>query len=346
MLIGLVAICDTGTTARYFEMAVKELGHDVRRLTSLKTTNALVDLDLLLVVDPFFHSPAELLAAQCPVVGVLIDVHQQLSVRLSYARYFDHVFIAQLDYLSLFKAIPHSSAHWLPLGCSPNIHFIPGLKRSFDVGFVGKLGYQGTPRRQVLQSILSRFASNDYNQFYSPIEMGEIYSSSKIVFNKSINGDVNMRIFEAMASGALLVTDRVANGLHMIATEGIHYVGYDTIAEAEDKIAYYLLHEDERLVISSAGQGHVFANHTYVKRLESIFLAVSAAAKAKSPARTAAPRTEVAWRSEYHRDQGMSLSASMMLLAEGGWSTKSVTNIAVAAARGIVRPLRQRLRGL
>ena len=43
--------------------------------------------------------------------------------------------------------------------------------------------------------------------------MGRIYSESKIVLNASINGDLNMRVFEALTSGALLVTDRIENGL-------------------------------------------------------------------------------------------------------------------------------------
>jgi hypothetical protein len=346
MLIGVTTIGDTVNTARYFETAAIGCGHGVRRLTSLKSADALADLDLLVVVDPFLESPAVLRAAQCPVVGVLIDVHQQLPVRISYARYFDYVFVAQPDYLPCFNVLAHPSVHWLPLGCDPDIHFVPGLERNIDVGFVGKLGYHGTERRRMLESVLSHFETNDCQRFYSPEEMGEVYSSSKIVFNKSINGDVNMRFFEALASGALLVTDRVTNGLSEIATEGLHFVGYNTAEEAQEKVAYYLSHERERIAIALAGQAHVFAHHTYAHRLQSILTAVSATVTAKAPARMATRRTEIAWRSECYRFVGAPLSVAASLLGEGGWSKKSVTNIAVAAARGIVRPLRQRLRGL
>ena len=41
--------------------------------------------------------------------------------------------------------------------------------------------------------------------------MAEIYSQSWMVFNKSINNDINMRVFESTASGALLFTDKIIN---------------------------------------------------------------------------------------------------------------------------------------
>ncbi len=38
------------------------------------------------------------------------------------------------------------------------------------------------------RSTFSLVSTNDYGQYYTPREMGAIYSRSKIVFNKSING--------------------------------------------------------------------------------------------------------------------------------------------------------------
>ena len=49
-----------------------------------------------------------------------------------------------------------------------------------------------------------------------------------------------------IAAGALLVTDRIGNGLDELLTEGEHYVGYDTAEEAVTQIERYLADEDAR----------------------------------------------------------------------------------------------------
>jgi hypothetical protein len=79
-----------------------------------------------------------------------------------------------------------------------------------------------------------------------------------------------MRLFEATAAGALLVTDRVANGLDQLFTEWEHYVGYDSISEAVETIALYLVDDALRTRIAAAAQEHVLAHHTYLDRWRTI----------------------------------------------------------------------------
>jgi hypothetical protein len=90
------------------------------------------------------------------------------------------------------------------------------------------------------------------------------------VLNASINNDTNMRIFEALAAGAMLVTDHPLDGLDELLVEGREYVGYATAAEAADKIRYYLAHPEERVSIAQAGQSALLAAHTYAHRMQQI----------------------------------------------------------------------------
>ncbi len=340
--IGLLAINDIVTTARYFERAATAAGYNV--LTSFDPTAAIKsNLACLLVIDPFIGSPAPLVRASCPVIGVVIDAHQQLEPRLGYARYCDHVFVVQLDYMADFAALPHASTHWLPLGCDPDIHFVTGLDRTIDVSFVGKLGRPGSVRHAILSRVLPAFDTNNYARSHTPREMGKIYSRSKIVFNKSINGDLNMRFFEGLAAGALLVTDRIGNGLDRMGTDGVHYVTYDTADEAIDKIRHYLAHDAEREAIARAGQQLVFASHTYAHRLSEILKIVASQSQARAPARDAPRSLEAIWRSEYMRMVGTPVGGALSLLAEGHLAPQVVGNVAVGVVRGLVRPLRQRL---
>jgi hypothetical protein len=341
MLVGLATIDEIATTGQYFRTTSLQPQHKVCKIVALDQPGVLADLDLLLVVDPFLRNPDALRAAPCPVAGYLIDVHLHLPTRLAFARYFDYVFVAQPDYLQHFEELPHASAHWLPLACDPTVHYEPGQERICDVGFVGKLGDPNTERYDTLKHVLGRFTCNDYGRYYTPLEMGATYSRSKIVFNKSINGDVNMRVFEGMASGALLVTDRVANGLDRIGQAGVHFVTYTSAEDAVNKIRHYLAHAEEREAIAAEGQRHVFAHHTYTHRLTTILEVVASAVRLRAPARIAPGRVEAVWRSECMMHQGARPSAVGKLLLEGHLSSGLLRNAATAAARGVVRPLRQ-----
>ena len=273
------------TTARYFARAISELGGwRCIYLDKLFDPAILKPNDILMYVDPASDWPLGLESVPCITVAYLIDVHQDITSRLQIANFFDLVFVAQKEYVKIFHQDGHSQTFWVPLACDSDVHNPLVANKLFDVGFVGNLGQRGTPRWSVLTEILPHFKTNDYQRYHSPREMGSVYGQSKIVFNASINGDVNMRVFEGMAAGAMLVTDRIKNGLNELFSEGIHYVGYESIDEAKEKIAYYLSHDSERDKIAQTGQREVLEHHTYLKRCETIMLHVDAANKS-APAR-------------------------------------------------------------
>jgi Glycosyl transferases group 1/DUF based on E. rectale Gene description (DUF3880) len=281
--IALLTMSAEYATSEYFVRALESDGHSVVRIDQCAhgmVKSELIDLqeyfleeevDGLFFIDP----PGPLWPTgfenfRKPKYALLIDVHQNLDVRLSYAPFFDVVFVAQKDYVSRICQEGFPNTFWLPLGCDPEIHRTNSAHREIDVGFVGKLGSPGSERYQILNSVLPRYKTNDYRRFYSPREMGGIYCASKIGFNASINGDLNMRAFEVMAAGALLVTDRIKNGLEDILVEGEHYIGYSSVEEALEKIDYYLDNATERECISRKGQAEVLEKHTYITRWRDI----------------------------------------------------------------------------
>ena len=57
--------------------------------------------------------------------------------------------------------------------------------------------------------------------------MARVYSASRVVFNRSIRNDVNMRVFEALACGSLLVTNDLAeNGQDELFQDRVHLATY------------------------------------------------------------------------------------------------------------------------
>ena len=100
--------------------------------------------------------------------------------------------------------------------------------------------------------------------------MAEKYGKSTLVFNRSISGDVNMRVFEALCSGSCLVTDRVPDLIKVGLVEGIHYVGYSSADELAQVTADLLKDDDRRESIARRGREEVIKNHTYAVRMSQL----------------------------------------------------------------------------
>jgi len=227
--------------------------------------------DLYLWVDPAGrYFPAGIEDLPFPTACYLIDVHLG-EWRKQAARFFDAVFIAQKDFLEGFRRMcGHDQVYWLPLAAAPDVHKRTDVPRTYDVGFVGNIvfAHRKTARVRRLKAISGRWVTNDFYRTYSPAEVGDVYSRSRIVFNTSIAGDVTMRIFEGTACGALVLTDSVANGLEELFHIGREIVTFEDDDDLWGKIDHYLQNETERARIAEAGYERTCSQHTYVHRME------------------------------------------------------------------------------
>lgn len=247
--------------------------------------------DLYLWIDPagpYFPPAIEQLSI--PTACYLIDVHLG-HWRRAASRFFDAVFVAQRDYVETLQlAAGHSQVYWLPLAAATDVHFDHTLTRVYEVGFVGNIAraHQGTARASLLKLLAERFKTNDFYRHYTPQEVGEVYSQSQVVVNSSISGDVTMRIFEASACGALVLTDAIANGLEQLFVPGEEIVVYRGEADLLNKVRHYLDHPDERARVAQAGKARTLAEHTYAHRAQQIVDIVGAATfQRAAPMRTA-----------------------------------------------------------
>jgi hypothetical protein len=281
------------TTAVYFERALSRQ-HNVSAVCTAwgdrlgrsrnEDVHALVEAgalprpDLVVFMESgikFF--PRGLEKFDCPTVGYLIDVHSGLPVREKLALFFDHLFICHKDYVPHFQRLGYPSVHWMPVGCDPEIHGEVPAERVYEVGFVGRAAARAS-RQQRLTDVERRYKMNDLRRAYPKEELTQIYSRSKIAFNYAANKDVNMRVFEALAAGALLVTNPMENGIDELLTAGEQYVQYTDEASMFEAIDYYLAHDTERERIARAGQAAVLSRHTYEHRTRDMLAVVAASA--------------------------------------------------------------------
>lgn len=220
------------------------------------------------------YYPLNLNTLKCPKIAYLVDTHLYLDFHLEWAKQFDMVFIAQREYLEDFRC-QGTQAHWLPLGCDPELHRRFDVPKIHPVGFVG--GIKNGSRREVLLTTLAKQIPVHYERCYLE-DMAQVFSQSRIVFNEAIRNDLNMRVFEAMSTGSLLMTDLAKNsGQDELFRDGEDYAIYrdNTVG---DVARFYLDNDELREQIATRGQRLVHNAHTYAHRVEDL-LAVALGGK-------------------------------------------------------------------
>jgi hypothetical protein len=100
-------------------------------------------------------------------------------------------------------------------------------------------------------------------------EMAATYRRARLAINVTRPhgpSSLNMRVFEAMASGCLLLTDDRAD-VHALFTEGEHLRIYRSPSDLRVLAVRYLRDDSERRRLAAAGRERVVAEHTYDVRL-------------------------------------------------------------------------------
>lgn len=100
-------------------------------------------------------------------------------------------------------------------------------------------------------------------------EMPLIFHESKISLNltaKSIRSGLPLRIWDILGSGGFCITNYQPE-LPGLLPPGQYLESYGSFEELDEKINYYLTHENERREIAQNGYAYVRAHHTYPIRL-------------------------------------------------------------------------------
>lgn len=199
---------------------------------------------------------------KCLTSWYAIDTHMDLDKHLIISDFFDVTFIAQKQYINQFKQRGNTQTHWLPLAFDDSFSFSNENDRTVSFAHVGSMNKAMHPERfELLSQLQINFQNVDFRSANAQ-EMYDLYSRSKIVFNKSINNDINMRCFEALGSGAILLTDKITdNGMDELFTKGIHYFEY-TSKSLIDTAQIAL----DANIDHSSLRSFIYKEHLYVNR--------------------------------------------------------------------------------
>ncbi len=205
----------------------------------------------------------------CPSVSLVGDTHTgQMQWRMDYARQFTHAYLMfTRHHIPEFQAAGIANIGWLPAACDPRFHGKFDVAKSYEIGFVGQTHRQWHPHRVALLERLQAARFDVHVESKILEEMSLFHSRSKIVFNRSLNLDLNRRVFEVLCTGSLLLTDRLPaeSGMEMLFKDREHLAIYED-ENLEDLAAYYLNNEVEREEIAARGRAVALAEHTYASR--------------------------------------------------------------------------------
>lgn len=100
-------------------------------------------------------------------------------------------------------------------------------------------------------------------------EMPKVFQASRINLNmtmRPIETGLSQRIWDVLACGGFLLTNYQAE-IPDYFEIGKDLETYESMEELEEKVRYYLSHEDERMEIAISGYEKVAAHHSYEMRL-------------------------------------------------------------------------------
>ncbi|MFO0938678.1 MAG: glycosyltransferase [Gemmataceae bacterium] len=135
----------------------------------------------------------------------------------------------------------------------------PAAPRPYDVAFVGNLNSAVQSENLAWLGRLGQLSSRYRITIQSGIfgeEYRNLLRNSKLVFNRSNCGEMNLQAFEACAAGAVLLQESDNREIHTYLNEGTEFVSYnpDNLERVIDEI---LSNDQRRIEIAKAAQNKV-----------------------------------------------------------------------------------------
>lgn len=203
-----------------------------------------------------------------PCASIYGDTHTgRIQAQRAGADAWDHVFVQfRRGDLEFFD---HPSKHWLPAAANPTIwRPYPEVEKDIDVLFVGSTHPAVHKDRVALIRYLQDNGINVTVKHAFGSDAARLMARAKVVLNKSLAGDLNMRVPEALACGAVLVTDQV-DGLsrfYPLNEDSPSFWEYETHHEALQHIRWCLRWPAEAKRMGERAAFSAKYDHTYEHR--------------------------------------------------------------------------------
>jgi hypothetical protein len=248
--------------------------------------------DALVIASPeYLPIPPDL--ASFPGMKILLITDWNVCLRFlpDLCPLFDFCFCDWPGYRLLRRA-GIANVHHQPLfGHDPAVFRDPGLTRNLDVSFCGNLNAGLHGERNRLLARLARWAGPRPVHLRQAFDRDyvEVLGRSRLVFNWSIRGEANMRLFEAMACGAAPLVEASNQEVPILFQEGKHYFRYDPGC-LEARLDELLSDPARIAAVASSARAEV-ARHTKAAQIGAL-LEIAGRESARNPGATPPDRVE------------------------------------------------------
>jgi len=153
-------------------------------------------------------------ALKAPRAFYAIDAPINEFWQRDWAHFFDYYWVDQPNSIKRLNSQGIDWVDWLPLAADPEIYHLPesGQERDLDIVFVGTIDPERRPKRSAILYRLKQIADvkvidGEGKRSVHPQEVANYYRCAKIVLNELLFDGVNLRTLEAMACGAVVMTE-------------------------------------------------------------------------------------------------------------------------------------------
>jgi len=229
------------------------------------------------------HPPPFLGLESYPCLTVFYSVDSHIhSWHPLYAQAFDACLAGLKDDLPRFREVRLGTERvlWSP-AYAPNSELMPWTpaEPEWDLLFAGTVDPETTPGRL---AFLDRLREEFPGLAVRQGDFRELFPRGRVILNVAERGDLNFRVFEALAMGKPLLTPRTGNGLLDLFVDGEDLLTYamDDPADCAAKARWLLAHPAKAQAMARSGLAKVDAAHRAIHRARACgeFLAARLAA--------------------------------------------------------------------
>lgn len=218
-------------------------------------------------------------------LNIMWNISHPNNISINEYNEFDLIFVASKKYVKMIENKTDVIVHPL-LQCTDLDKFYPQKNNEFDeeILFVGN---SRNHFRKIIQDILKTphdfsIYGKNWNtivdekyikgDFIDNNNLNKAYSNCKILLNDHWedmveNDFISNRIFDALACKTFVISDNV-NSIRTLF-EGC-VVTYEDYNDLNEKLTYYLTHENERMQLTQKGHEIVAKNHTFDNRVSEL----------------------------------------------------------------------------
>jgi hypothetical protein len=282
-----------------------------------------------------------------PTICFHPDTYAFTARRIRWSMLFDQAAVFHPGYAERFSEAGHPGAFLLPHAVRREFFDGPELQRDYQVGWVGQTsGPFYRTRAEWLPKLGKEFHSNDWTRAYTVQEVAEVYRRSAVVVNVGRDDfpqDANLRVFEVLASGALLLTAWPTELTRLGFAEGRHFVAYRHPAEINGLVRKYIEDQPARAAIAAAARKLVLEQHTYDRRVEELVARLEAGdGRFRAPARSWPESQARLVALDFYSAHGLSACAARQFRHIAGRGFRETMEGASLLSRAWLRSLRAR----